>query len=345
MVRTGVMEDYTYLWYDVAPPSALRHRRDPGLRRPDPRRARARPRRPHPGHGARAVRALRRRRADSSRLPWERLDENKWLAARHGMDAELAALERAGRHQDLARRLGTVCAGHARTLGSAGDLDGVIDLIDARKRRGTPARGLRGEPRFHGADVRDRRGDGLPTDVLAEKPARNGFRCPLECPTLTSSSSARSCGSEVSPYVTECPYCGRGCAVGPKYRARRGRAQATARRVASAGQEGARSALRALRLNRLRPNRQLPASASVALNARPWATRILLVAPSACTSRWRSRCSCVSHGARTAAVRHGAVPERERWAQFASVGGCRGLRWSAGAPPPRALCRVLVFAL
>ena len=42
MVEAGVMEDYTWLWYDVRPAPELRHGRDPRDGRADPRRAHAR---------------------------------------------------------------------------------------------------------------------------------------------------------------------------------------------------------------------------------------------------------------------------------------------------------------
>ena len=88
MITPGVIEDYTYLWHDV---------------------------RPHPNFGtvevrvmdsqtrieltlglaalvqalvARAGRALRRRASRCRNYPFEMLDENKWLAARHGLDGE-----------------------------------------------------------------------------------------------------------------------------------------------------------------------------------------------------------------------------------------------------------------
>jgi glutamate---cysteine ligase / carboxylate-amine ligase len=67
-----------------------------------------------------------------SEYPWQMLDENKFLAARHGLDGELVDLpanERVGT-KALARRLVERLREHAQDLGSAGDLDGVTDLID-----------------------------------------------------------------------------------------------------------------------------------------------------------------------------------------------------------------------
>jgi carboxylate-amine ligase len=67
-----------------------------------------------------------------SRYPFEMLDENKWLAARHGLEGELIDLphpERVGT-RELARRLLDRLRGHAQDLGSAGELAAVEDLLE-----------------------------------------------------------------------------------------------------------------------------------------------------------------------------------------------------------------------
>src|SRR3954466_292972 len=120
MQRSGVMEDYTYLWYDV---------------------------RPHPNFGTVEIRAcdsqtrvehtlaltaliqamvkeLGEHYESGARLtayPWEMLDENKWLASRHGMDGELVDLPANQRvsTKELARRLVDRPAAHAQDLGAA----------------------------------------------------------------------------------------------------------------------------------------------------------------------------------------------------------------------------------
>jgi carboxylate-amine ligase len=131
MIESGVMEDYTYLWYDV---------------------------RPHPKFGTIEIRAMdSQTRVDHALAltaliqamvkelaehyeageqltdyPWQMLDENKWLAARHGLDGELVDLpssERVG-SRALAKRLVDRLRGHAEDLGSAAELDGIQDLID-----------------------------------------------------------------------------------------------------------------------------------------------------------------------------------------------------------------------
>ncbi len=131
MVKTHVIEDYTYLWYDV---------------------------RPHPNFGTVEIRvmdsqthvehtlglaaftqALVRELAlhyeagkHLSRYPFEMLDENKWLAARHGLEGELVDLPKSERVATgaLARRLLDRMREHAQDLGSATELAAVEDLLE-----------------------------------------------------------------------------------------------------------------------------------------------------------------------------------------------------------------------
>ena len=131
MVECKVIEDYTYLWHDV---------------------------RPHPNFGTIEVRVMDSQThiehtlglaalvqglvkelcehfdagKELSRYPYEMLDENKWLAARHGLDGELVDLPHADRVQSraLARRLLDRVRDHCRDLGSADDLDAIEDLLE-----------------------------------------------------------------------------------------------------------------------------------------------------------------------------------------------------------------------
>ena len=131
MVKTNVIEDYTYLWYDV---------------------------RPHPNFGTVEIRvmdsqthvehtlglaaftqALVRELAlhyeagkHLSRYPFEMLDENKWLAARHGLEGELVDLPKSERvaTRALARRLLDRMRGHAQDLGASTELAAVEDLLE-----------------------------------------------------------------------------------------------------------------------------------------------------------------------------------------------------------------------
>ena len=67
-----------------------------------------------------------------SRYPYEMLDENKWLAARHGLDAHLVDLPRTERvpTKGLARRVLGRMREHSQDLGSEAELAGIEDLLD-----------------------------------------------------------------------------------------------------------------------------------------------------------------------------------------------------------------------
>jgi carboxylate-amine ligase len=131
MIRARVIEDYTDLWHDV---------------------------RPHPNFGTVEVRVMDSQThiehtlglaalvqglvvelaehfeagKQLSSYPFEMLDENKWLAARHGLEGELVDLPSADRvaTKELARRLIDRMRGYCEDLGSAGDLAAVEDLLD-----------------------------------------------------------------------------------------------------------------------------------------------------------------------------------------------------------------------
>ena len=64
--------------------------------------------------------------------PYEMLDENKWLAARHGLDGELVDLpeRRMVPAKELARRLYDRLREHAQDLGGADELEGILDLLE-----------------------------------------------------------------------------------------------------------------------------------------------------------------------------------------------------------------------
>ncbi|HXO08761.1 MAG TPA: YbdK family carboxylate-amine ligase, partial [Solirubrobacteraceae bacterium] len=91
MIRAGVIEDYTYLWHDVRPHANF-----------GTVEVRVMDSQTHVEHSlglAALVQALARELAEHfdsgenlSRYPYEMLDENKWLAARHGLDGELVDL-------------------------------------------------------------------------------------------------------------------------------------------------------------------------------------------------------------------------------------------------------------
>jgi glutamate---cysteine ligase / carboxylate-amine ligase len=132
MSSSGMIEDYTYLWYDV---------------------------RPHPRLGTVEIRAMDcqtrvehtialsalvvslvkllaedyQRGAEPLDQPWEIIDENRWLAARHGLDAELldpGVGERRGVRQ-MTEALLTRLQPHARALGCDRELSNIGDVLQA----------------------------------------------------------------------------------------------------------------------------------------------------------------------------------------------------------------------
>ncbi len=130
MRDSGVIEDYTYLWYDVRP--------HPKLGTVEIRVMDAQTRIEHTIGLAALVQALVKELAEHfeagtrlSRYPHEMLDENKWLSARHGLDGELVDLpsqERIATKQ-LARRLHDRSREHAEDLGCARELEAIDDLL------------------------------------------------------------------------------------------------------------------------------------------------------------------------------------------------------------------------
>jgi glutamate---cysteine ligase / carboxylate-amine ligase len=130
MVESGVVEDYTYLWYDVRP--------HPNLGTVETRVMDAQTRLEHTLGLAALVQAMIKEVAEHfeagkqlSKYPYEMLDENKWLAARSGLDAELVdlpAVERVSTRA-LARRVIDRLREHAQDLGGADALEGIEDML------------------------------------------------------------------------------------------------------------------------------------------------------------------------------------------------------------------------
>jgi carboxylate-amine ligase len=131
MVDSRTIADYTYLWWDVRP--------HPNLGTVEVRVMDSQTHIEHTLGLAALVQALVRELSEHfdagghlSSYPFEMLDENKWLAARHGLDGELVDLP----HRDrvgiraLARRLLERMREHAQDLGSAGELEAVEDLLE-----------------------------------------------------------------------------------------------------------------------------------------------------------------------------------------------------------------------
>jgi glutamate---cysteine ligase / carboxylate-amine ligase len=137
MVDSGVMEDPTYLWYDVRP--------HPKFGTVEIRACDSQTRVEHTVGLAALIQAMVKELAEHfdagtelSDYPWEMIDENKWLAARHGLDGSLVDLPSSEMvpTKELARRLLDRLREHAQDLGSADDLDAVEDLLT----RGTGAK-------------------------------------------------------------------------------------------------------------------------------------------------------------------------------------------------------------
>jgi carboxylate-amine ligase len=130
MIESGVIEDYTYLWYDVRP--------HPNFGTVEIRAMDAQTRVEHTLALAALIQAMVKELAEHyesgaqlGRYPYEMLDENKWLAARHGMDGELVDLpeRRLVPAKQLARRLYDRLKEHAQDLGSADELEGLEDIL------------------------------------------------------------------------------------------------------------------------------------------------------------------------------------------------------------------------
>jgi carboxylate-amine ligase len=131
MVDAKVMEDYTWLWYDVRP--------HPNFGTVEVRAMDAQTRVEHTLALAALIQAMAKELAEHweaggelGHYPHEMLDENKWLAARHGLDGELVDLpgQRPVPARELARRLYDRLREHAQDLGSGAELEGILDLVE-----------------------------------------------------------------------------------------------------------------------------------------------------------------------------------------------------------------------
>jgi carboxylate-amine ligase len=131
MVESRVIEDYTYLWYDVRP--------HPNFGTVEIRVADAQTRLEHTLGIAALIHAMVKELGEHyeagkrlSRYPHEMIDENKWLAARHGLDGNLVDLPKRERvpTAQLARRVLDRVREHAQDLGSADELDGIEDILE-----------------------------------------------------------------------------------------------------------------------------------------------------------------------------------------------------------------------
>jgi glutamate---cysteine ligase / carboxylate-amine ligase len=131
MVHSGVIEDYTFLWHDVRP--------HPNFGTVEIRVMDSQTRIEHTLGLAAMVQGLVKELCEHfeagkqlSRYPFEMLDENKWLAARHGLEGDLVDLPDWDRvpARELARRLIDRMREHCADLGSLDDLEAVEDLLE-----------------------------------------------------------------------------------------------------------------------------------------------------------------------------------------------------------------------
>jgi carboxylate-amine ligase len=131
MTEAGAIDDYTFLWYDVRP--------HPNFGTVEIRAMDAQTRVEHTLGIAALIQAMVRELAEHyeagstlTQYPHEMLDENRWLAARHGLDRELVDLPSTRRvaTKELVRRLLERLEPHAQDLGSAAELDAVRDLLE-----------------------------------------------------------------------------------------------------------------------------------------------------------------------------------------------------------------------
>jgi carboxylate-amine ligase len=131
MVESNVIADYTYLWYDVRP--------HPNFGTVEVRAMDAQTRVEHTIALAALIQAMVKELAEHfeageqlAEYPYEMLDENRWIAARHGLDGELVDLPTFERvpAKELARRVYDRLAEHAQDLGSAAELEGILDLLE-----------------------------------------------------------------------------------------------------------------------------------------------------------------------------------------------------------------------
>jgi len=130
MVKSGVMADYTYLWYDIRP-----HQKFGTV---EIRACDAQTRIEHTIGLAALIQAMVKELCELfesgqklSTYPWQMLDENRWLAARHGLEGDMVDLPSSDRvsTRALAQRLLDRLSEHAQDLGAGDALDGVRDIL------------------------------------------------------------------------------------------------------------------------------------------------------------------------------------------------------------------------
>jgi carboxylate-amine ligase len=131
MVEAGTVADYTFVWWDVRP--------HPNLGTVEVRVCDAQTRLTHTTALAALIQSMCKELAESyesgyqlGTFPREVLEENKWLAARYGLDGTLIDLPKPTRvgAAELARRLAQRLRPHAQDLGCEREFDGIEDMVE-----------------------------------------------------------------------------------------------------------------------------------------------------------------------------------------------------------------------
>lgn len=127
MTRSRMVDDHTWFWWDV--------RMSPGFGTVETRVMDCQTHVEHTIALAALVQALVRELAEGepvALVPHELIEENRWQAARHGLEGELVDLPESDRvpARDLARRTLDRVRGHAQDLGSEDALAGIEDLLE-----------------------------------------------------------------------------------------------------------------------------------------------------------------------------------------------------------------------
>jgi carboxylate-amine ligase len=131
MMDSKVIKDYTYLWFDVRP--------HPNLGTVEIRAMDAQTRVEHTLAIAALIQAMVKELGEhfeSGRkltdYPYEMLDENKWLAARHGLDADLVDLptSQTVSARELLQRLIDRLRPHAEDLGSGEEFEALQEILE-----------------------------------------------------------------------------------------------------------------------------------------------------------------------------------------------------------------------
>ena len=204
-----------------APAPEVRHGRDPGDGLPDPRRARGRAGRARPGDGQGAGRALRRGQAAVASTRWRCSTRTSGWRPATAWRASSSTCPSSDRVADRGRWRGgcsTGCASTART--SAPRPSSRRSRICSTRGNGAARQVVVYEANHDLREV-------MAEIVAATAGVDRSARCRrLGAPAPWSRTGGRfynrfvstggpdlfvickNCGSEVSPYITECPYCG-----------------------------------------------------------------------------------------------------------------------------------------